>query len=157
MKKLLFACSVLVCSFAASQVQEGIKNAERPLTVKAMPPSPPLTRAVEYSTISTNQIYTAVTEIAEFPGGINAFRSQVANNMNTRKLKGIGLHSSEATFVIEKDGTLSNLKAQGINAAFNEEVKNAIAKIKTTWKSAKIDGMPVRYRFRLPVKMHFEQ
>ena len=60
------------------------------------------------------------------------------------------------TFVVERDGTISNVKAVGANADFNRESEKVIKSIKGKWNPAKLGGQNVRSYFRFPISMQFE-
>lgn len=107
---------------------------------------------------NTTHIYDSAETEAEFvEGGINTFRSIFAKNFNTGIFKGNeGLMSSEITFIVERDGTLSDFKAYGNSKKFNNEAVRSIKSITGKWNPAKINGQPVRQRFRLPLKMNFK-
>ena len=109
-----------------------------------------------YSQENTKEAYVITEQIAEFPdGGSQNFRKLIVNNFREKKVKGEGKESCELKFVIERDGSISNITANGSNESFNKEAIRAISRIKTKWIPATIDGQPVRYRFRIPLKLDF--
>jgi len=135
--------------------QEGIK------TPTYTPPPPPPSTGTKTSTaevkVSETQVYTEVEQMAEFPGGINSFRSKVSSNFDTSVMDGDeGVVKGEVTFVVERDGTITDVKATGSNKTFNEEAIRTVKSIKNKWTPAKINGKNVRYRYRLPLTMQFE-
>ena len=94
---------------------------------------------------------------ASFNGGINAFRNKVVQNFDTNSFEGTGdLMKTIVTFIVEKDGTISAVKANGANTAFNKEAEATIKNIKGKWFPAKLDGKNVRSYFSFPVSMQFE-
>ena len=94
---------------------------------------------------------------AKFPGGINAFRNKVVQNFDTTSFEGTGDKlSSSIVFIVEKDGTISNITAKGNDATFNKEAERTIRKIKGKWEPAKMNGQPVRSYFKMPISMLFE-
>ncbi|MGI9651571.1 hypothetical protein [Chryseobacterium sp. RLHN22] len=103
-----------------------------------------------------NKVYSEVEQAPEFPGGIAAFRNKFAENLDISKIEGSGILSSELSFVIEKDGAMSELKASGSNEEFNSAAVDAFKSIKEKWKPGKMDGEFVRSIFRMPLKMAFE-
>ena len=137
--------------------QEGIKA-----PAYAPPPPPPSTgtkvQTVEVKPqVSETQIYLEVEQLAEFPGGINKFRSNVSNNFDTSAMSGDeGVVKTEVIFVVERDGTITDVKANGPNKDFNAEAVRTVKSIKNKWTPAKINGTAVRYRYRLPLTMQFE-
>jgi protein TonB len=125
------------------------------------PPPPPSSgkgNAVELKPqVSDTQVYTEVEQTAEFPGGINAFRNKVSSNFDGSAMNGDeGTVKTEITFVVERDGSITDVKASGGNSDFNSEAIRTIKSIKNKWTPAKINGQSVRYRFRLPLTMNFE-
>lgn len=106
-----------------------------------------------------NNVETTVEKVdkmPEFPGGINEFRNQFTKVFRSDKIKEKGVVKTLILFVIEKDGSIIEVKALGGNQTFNDESIRAIKKIKGTWIPAEINGKKVRYRFRLPLTMHFQ-
>lgn len=136
--------------------QEGVKApAYQP------PPPPPSTGKVQTvevkPQVSETQVYTEVEQLAEFPGGINKFRASVGNNFDTGVMDGDeGTVKTTITFVVERDGSITDVKADGSNKTFNAEAIRTVKSVKNKWSPAKIDGKPVRYRYRLPLTMQFE-
>ncbi len=122
------------------------------------PPGPSKSTTVEVKPqVSETQVYTEVEQLAEFKGGINAFRSKVSNSFDTTVMEGDeGKVTTEITFVVERDGNITDVKAKGSNADFNAEAIRTIKSIRDKWSPAKINGQAVRYRFRLPLTMQFE-
>lgn len=141
----------------------GLVNQEGVKAPAYVPPPPPPSTGTKASTaevkpqINQNQVYTEVEQTAEFPGGINAFRNKVANNFDGSAMNGDeGTVKTEVTFVVERDGSITDIKANGGNSDFNAEAIRTIKSIKNKWTPAKINGQSVRYRFRLPLTMNFE-
>lgn len=127
------------------------------------PPPPPPSTGTKASTaevkpqVSDTQVYSEVEQTAEFPGGINAFRNKFQNSFDGSAMNGDeGAVKTEITFVVERDGTITDVKANGKNSDFNSEAVRTIKSIKNKWTPAKINGQSVRYRFRFPVSMNFE-
>ena len=129
MKKFIFLITILISGFAFSQVKEEMKT--------------------------DSEIYEKVDRASEFPGGINAFRKKIADNFRGRKVLGVGLVRCEISFIIENDGRMSNIKANGSNDSFNVEAIRAVSKINDKWSSAKVNGEKVRSFYRIPLTMRF--
>ncbi|NML58727.1 energy transducer TonB [Chryseobacterium cheonjiense] len=141
----------------------GLVNQEGVKAPAYTPPPPPPSTGTKASTaevkpqVSDTQVYTEVEQTAEFPGGINAFRNKVASNFDGSAMNGDeGTVKAEVTFVVERDGSITDVKASGGNSDFNAEAIRTIKSIKNKWTPAKINGQSVRYRFRLPLTMNFE-
>ncbi|UJF30603.1 energy transducer TonB [Kaistella sp. 97-N-M2] len=122
------------------------------------PPGPSKSTTVEVKPqVSETQVYTEVEQLAEFPGGINAFRSKVNGNFDTSVMDSdAGTVKTEVIFVVERDGSITDVKANGSNRDFNAEAVRTVKSIKNKWAPAKINGQAVRYRFRMPLTMQFE-
>ena len=142
--------------------QTGLQNQEGVKAPAYTPPPPPpstgKSNTVELKPqVSDTQVYTEVEQTAEFPGGINAFRNKVSSNFDGSAMNGDeGTVKAEVTFVVERDGSITDVKASGGNSDFNSEAVRTIKSIKNKWTPAKINGQSVRYRFRLPLTMNFE-
>ena len=95
---------------------------------------------------------------ADFSGGINVFRNKMVEDFNTSAVESETgeVIKGMITFIVETDGTISNIKVNGANADFNKEAERTIKKIKGTWNPAKLQGEKVRSYFRLPISMQFE-
>jgi protein TonB len=134
--------------------QEGVKQ-----TNYAPPPvaAPPKAAAVESKAPSTTEVYESVDQEAEFPGSLNSFRNKIAENFDNSAMEGgEGTLKATVTFIVERDGSISDVKATGPNSDFNSEAVRTVKSIRTKWVPAKINGQPVRQRFRLPLTMNFE-
>ena len=140
----------------------GTENVEGVRTPTYSPPPPPpgpgkATTVEVKPQVSATQVYTEVEQLAEFPGGINAFRSKVSNGFDSSAMDGDeGKVTTEVIFVVERDGSITDVKANGSNKDFNAEAIRTVKNIKNKWSPAKINGQSVRYRFRLPLTMQFE-
>ncbi|WP_228439813.1 energy transducer TonB [Chryseobacterium phocaeense] len=94
---------------------------------------------------------------AEYPGGMNALRKEVAGLFYTG-----GVYTETKTaranvvFMIEKDGSISNVQAEGDNFTFNRQAEIAIYSITDKFSPAIAKGDAVRSRFRLPLTLNIE-
>ena len=94
---------------------------------------------------------------AIYPGGFENLRSQVANLFYSdavytqeKQLR------TQVVFVVEKDGTISSVHAEGDNVTFNRQAEIAMYLLPEKFDPAFINGNAVRYRFRLPLAMNFD-
>jgi len=96
-------------------------------------------------------------KMADYPGGINQLRKEVADLFYLG-----GVYSEVKTvktnvaFIVEKDGSISNVQAEGDNFTFNRQAEIALYSVSQKFSPAIINGDPVRYRFRLPLTMNIE-
>ena len=105
-----------------------------------------------------NDIIRDVDVEADFIGGVNAFRTKVLQNFDSSVVENETGEVVKAvvTFVVERDGTISNIKVSGANSDFNKEAEKTIKGIKGKWNPAKFQGENVRSYFRFPISMQFE-
>lgn len=119
--------------------QEGVK------APAYTPPPPPPSTGTKSSTaevkpqVSESQIYSEVEQTAEFPGGINAFRKKVSENFDSSAIEGAdGVVKGEVTFVVERDGSITDIKVNGKNSDFNSEAVRTVKSIKNKWLLQKL-------------------
>lgn len=96
---------------------------------------------------------------ANFAGGIDSFRNKVMNNFDGSGFESEDVVKTTVTFIVEMDGTISGVKANGTNAEFNNEAMRTIKNIskKGKWIPAKNKkGEYVRSYFKFPISMKFE-
>lgn len=132
--------------------QEGVKTP----TYTPPPPPPGTGKVVTAEVKVTNEVYESVEQSAEYPGGINKFRQKFSDSFDSGSLEGEGTLKTEITFVVERDGSLTQIKANGPNSDFNKEAEATVKGMKIKWAPGKNNGQPVRSRFRLPVTMNFQ-
>lgn len=133
--------------------QEGVKT-----PTYTPPPPPPSTGKGVTAEVkpNTNEVYDKVDQSSEFPGGIDKFRQKVSENFDTSIMSDEGVVKAEVTFVVERDGSITDVKASGPSSDFNAEAVRTIKNIRTKWTPAKINGQPVRSRYRLPLAMQIQ-
>ncbi|WP_312078067.1 energy transducer TonB [Chryseobacterium sp.] len=123
-----------------------------------MPTNPGAGKAVEAPKVDPNKIVEGgLEQQADFIGGIDKFRRLVGENFDQSDFEGLGeTISTSISFVVERDGSISDVRATGPNSAFNKEAEKTIKGIRGKWTPGKMQGESVRSRFRLPLKMAFE-
>ncbi|MBN9313490.1 MAG: hypothetical protein BGO40_05570 [Chryseobacterium sp. 39-10] len=120
-------------------------------------PTAPVAPVEPAHSIVDNAPKTTVDVSAEFAGGINAFRTKVVNGFDTSVMDGSGeVVKTTVVFIVEKDGTISDVKASGPNATFNKEAEKTIKSVRGKWVPAKLNGENVRSYFKFPITMQFE-
>ena len=96
---------------------------------------------------------------ANFAGGIDSFRNKVMNSFDGSGFESEDVVKTTVTFIVEMDGTISGVKANGTNADFNNEAMRTIKMISNRgkWIPAKNKkGEYVRSYFKFPISMKFE-
>ena len=103
-------------------------------------------------TPSENDIYTAVEKIPDFPGGMQAFYSFVAQNFTAPEADGVN-GKIYIQFVVEKDGSLSDIKSmRDIGHGTGEEAVRVL-KFSPKWIPGEQDGQKVRVQYSLPISI----
>lgn len=96
-------------------------------------------------------------ESPAFPGGLNKFYERVGNEFNTPDIDDAKTLRVYVSFVVEKDGTMSNiqvLKDPGYGAG--KEALRVLQSIKTKWKPGKMKGKAVRTAYNLPITINIK-
>jgi len=104
--------------------------------------------------VEDNTIYENVQNKPSFKGGEDAFIRFSEDNLNYPEAeRDFGIEEDIwAYFVIEKDGTLSDINTDGKgNKALQEVVKDFIKKTKGRWTPGSQRGKPVRVKLKLRV------
>lgn len=85
--------------------------------------------------------------------GINRFRSEVVKKIDLNGFQWKEGFKLVMMFVIDTDGTISDIKFEQSSGVpeFDARIVKGIKSIKKKWKPATIGGIPVKYRFRLPL------
>lgn len=105
------------------------------------------------------KIETELSVEANFNGGIDAFRNKVMSNFDSSGFESGDVMKTTVTFIVEMDGTISGVKANGTNADFNNEAIRTVKLIssKGKWTPAKNKkGEFVRSYFKIPISMKFD-
>lgn len=105
---------------------------------------------------SSDEIYNFVSleNPPKYPGGIAAFYKFMINNLKypaLAKEKNIqgNVHVS---FVVEKDGSLSDVKTVRSLGYGTDEEAIRVIKLAGNWNPGTADGKPVRVRYNIPVR-----
>ena len=110
-------------------------------------------RLEEEKPIAEETPFIIVERMPEFPGGMNALQEFLAKN--TRYPEDAKVTGIQGTvylyFVVEKDGSISNIKTlRGIGGGCAEEAERVL-KSMPKWKPGNQFGKPVRVSFNVPV------
>ena len=132
MKKLIYLIAVIFSSLIFGQVKDTIIDGKKTV------------------------IYSSIEKEAVFSKGNAEFQRLIAENFRLKKIRASSLITCEIKFIVERDGTLSNITATGENESFNKEAIRAVTKIKEKWIPATINGQAVRERFKIPLTINFE-
>jgi periplasmic protein TonB len=109
--------------------------------------------------IPNNKIETTVSldEMPEYPGGISEFYKYVGNNFDKPELESGTVLVVYVSFVIEKDGKMTDIKAlRNPGHGMDKEAIRVLKSLKTNWKPGIKDGQKVRTLYTLPIKVKSE-
>lgn len=94
---------------------------------------------------------------AKFEGGIESFRTKVMNKFDGSGFSSDDVMKTTVTFIVERDGTISGIKADGKDADFNSEALRTIKAVKGKWVPGKNkNGDAVRSYFKFPISMKLD-
>lgn len=111
-------------------------------------------QTIKNTTFTSSEKFADAEKIADYPGGINSLRQEVANLLYVD-----GVYSEEkmvktdVAFIVEKDGTVSNVHAQGNNFTFNRQAEIALYSLTEKFSPAMLKGDPTIYCFKLPLTL----
>ena len=106
------------------------------------------------TSVEDNFIYNTVgiQVKPEYPGGIQEFYNYIGQNFKTPDVKGL-TGKIFLTFVIEKDGSLTDIKVlRDIGYGTSEEAIRVLKGCKN-WLPAEQNGKKVRVLYSLPIKI----
>ena len=110
---------------------------------------------VDSNTIEIRKIDTKDYTRATFPGGNDVFTKLVYSKFNYSTIDESSdeLQRTTIEFIVEKDGTLTNIKAIGTNERLNNEGIRIVKSITEKWQPATLNGEKVRMKFKQPIKL----
>lgn len=104
---------------------------------------------------TTEEVFLIVEEIASFPGGMDALMLFLMKNLVYPDVDATGIVYVQ--FVVEKDGTITNVNVKkGVVPALDEAAV-AVVKKMPRWTPGKQRNKPVRSIFILPIQFSWEK
>lgn len=106
-----------------------------------------------------DEVFVVVEEQAEFPGGMEAMYAYIQKNLvYPEKAKAKGIEGRVfVQFVIEKDGSISNILIKRAIGGGCEEAVVEMIKNMPKWKPGTQKGKPVRCQFNLPINFELSK
>ncbi len=105
---------------------------------------------------STNTIYKGTFGVeASFPGGINKFRTFIADNYKIPNSFNKDVLFIKLVFIIEKDGSMTDIRMVGNgDKALEKEAIRVLKAMNKKWTPGKINGEVVRSEKTLPIQIN---
>jgi protein TonB len=101
---------------------------------------------------------TALDKLPEFPGGMDRFYSYVGNNFERLEIEGINTMKLYVSFVIEKDGNMTNIHVKrDPGYGLGKEAIRVLKSLRTKWTPGMINSKPVRTAYDLPITVEMNQ
>lgn len=128
-------------------------NAEADATTEVEEYTAPVVVEEEKEVVE-QEIFTIVEEMASFPNGEVELQKFITSNVVYPQMaKETGVSGTVyVQFVVEPDGSISNIKIlKGIGAGCDEEAVRVVKKM-PKWKPGKQRSKPVRVYFNLPIR-----
>ncbi|MFI5160894.1 MAG: energy transducer TonB [Sphingobacteriales bacterium] len=138
--KLILTAFVLMLGFS-------VVSAQQP---PPKPPKDPDTTDTLKGLRADTLVFMKAEHEPEFPGGMNAFYKFIRKNLNQPKDDSQG--KVYLSFVIEKDGSITNIQVlRSLSAEANAEAIRVMMKC-PKWNPGIQNGKPVRVKYVLPIE-----
>lgn len=110
------------------------------------------TKVQAINTVTLNQ-QASIKQHPQFPGGIKAWKQFLTRNLKFPPDDGTDYATTVfVSFVVEKDGKLTNIKAsKNICPKCNDEAVRVI-KLSPSWLPAKLHGKAVSSKYVIPIR-----
>lgn len=101
--------------------------------------------------ITTNEL----DRLPKYPGGMEKFYQYVGNTINKEEIESSSFSVNVImAFVIERDGTMTDIKAvRSSDKNLEREAIRVLKKLKVKWEPGYKDGEKVRTQYLLPIKV----
>lgn len=105
-----------------------------------------------------NKVFESVEEMPSFPGGMSALMKYLADNVKYPvDAQENGLQGRVVvSFVVERDGSITNVQAvRSVYPSLDSEAVRVVEAM-PRWKPGKLNGLPVRVKYNVPVTFSFQ-
>lgn len=91
--------------------------------------------------------------LAKYPGGIDAIRNFISAHLYTDSVNFEEQEklSTKVKFIVERDGSVSQVKASGSSASLNRQGEIVLYLLPEKFSPAAINGVPVRSIYSIPI------
>jgi hypothetical protein len=90
------------------------------------------------------------------PNGSDFFKKEMSDNFFADAIKGTNRVECRVYFIIEKDGSITSVKASGSNEQFNRQAELCVLLTQEKWKPATRNGQPERAFMNVPLALNFD-
>lgn len=153
--KKIFITIIMLAAFTTAKSQQA--------TPKSGDPNADITIdepvSTDKSSVDPSKIFTAVEMEPSFPGGIEMFYKLLLYNIRypakafENKVQG----KVFVSFVIEKDGSLTDIKVvRALGSGCDEEALR-VMKLSPKWKPGIQNGRPVRVQYTMPISFNLSK
>ena len=108
--------------------------------------------------VTGKEVFTVVEKQPSFPGGQDGYRKFLLDNIKypEEAMKKAVMGTVYITFIVEKDGAVTDVKIlRGIGAGCDEEAVRVV-KMMPKWNPGEFKGKPVAVQFNLPIKFKLD-
>lgn len=159
MKKIILSSLIAVTMLASCQNKDKAASEKSDSTAVTTAPQAETKSTdslAQASADSTSKVYevTSLQTQPTYPGGIEKFYSFLGQNIKypAAALKQKVQGNVHLGFIIEKDGSISDIKVEhSLGSGTDEEAIRAL-KLGKKWNPGVMDGKPVRTYYRIPIK-----
>lgn len=100
----------------------------------------------------TDVVETSVDVMPQFPGGLTSFYEEVGRKFRAPESDGETVLKVYVSFVVEKDGTMSNIRVgKDPGNGMAAEAIRVLKSIRARWEPGKKKGIAVRTAYNLPI------
>ncbi len=139
---ILLVALAFSTSIAAAQTRKKITKPVKKIEEPKEEPEPEAKHEEE--------IYVSVETLPSFPGGMEEFNKFIEKNLDHSK--GKAKIRVNVTFVVEKDGSLTDIKQIGrTDDVKTDEEAIRVIKLSPKWEPGKQNGRAVRTQYTIPV------
>lgn len=110
---------------------------------------------IKSSSNSGEKVYIKVDTKPDFEGGIQAFYEYIKKNLKIPEVEKDVKGNVIVSFIVEKDGSLSNIKILRDPVGMEKEVTEMLTAC-PKWKPGIQDGKPVRVEYTLPIAVNIK-
>jgi protein TonB len=107
----------------------------------------------------TSKVYTSVDQSPEFPGGIAAFQRYLAVNIRypAKAFEEKKQGKVFVQFTIGRDGAINDVKVvRSVSPEIDEEALRVV-KNSPKWRPGKLNGIPVKVYYTIPINFSLSQ